>query len=314
LSGGELENTARLVADEKAAQELQKREARLGMQPIAAGDVWQSRMGQDGGCPAMNASARQSLVVPEQGQKRARSNGDRRARAGSDGNVAQPKGGVCAGGKPRVFVAAENRLLREALSRMLVKCGNIDVAGVYRAGPFRTEDLMKEEADILLLTSRGSMNEDLSAIRKVRASAPNVQILLIGVTGEETEFLQCVRAGVSGYLPKSASAEDVVEGVRAVQAGEAVCPGTLCALLFHYFEREATSFPSASAHQRMGLTRREQQLIPLIAEGLTNKEIANRFCLSEQTVKNHLYRMKHKVGAGDRLGIVQVCRIQGFMV
>jgi DNA-binding CsgD family transcriptional regulator len=59
----------------------------------------------------------------------------------------------------------------------------------------------------------------------------------------------------------------------------------------------------------MGLTRREQQLIPLIAEGLTNKEIANRFCLSEQTVKNHLYRMKHKVGAGDRLGIVQVCRI-----
>jgi len=64
----------------------------------------------------------------------------------------------------------------------------------------------------------------------------------------------------------------------------------------------------------MGLTRREQQPIPLIAKGRTNKEIANRFCLSEQTVKNHLYRMKHKVGAGDRLGIVQVCRIQGFMV
>jgi len=146
----------------------------------------------------MNASARQSLVVPEQGQKRARSNGDRRASAGSDENVAQPNGEVRAGGKPRVFVAAENRLLREALSRMLVKCGNIEVAGVYRAGPFRTEDLLKEEADILLLTSRGSMNEDLTAIRKVRASAPNVQILVIGVSGEETEFLQCVRAGVRG--------------------------------------------------------------------------------------------------------------------
>jgi len=262
----------------------------------------------------MNASARQSLAVPEQGQKRARSNGDRRGSVGSDESVAQLKSEVCAGGKPRVFVAAENRLFGEALSRMLLKGGNMEVAGVYRAGPLRTEDLLEEEADILLMTSRGSVNEDLSAIRKVRASAPKVQILLIGVTGEETEFLQCVRAGVRGYLPKSASAEDVVEGVRAVQAGEAVCPGTLCALLFHYFEREATSFPSASVHQRMGLTRREQQLIPLIAEGLTNKEIANRFCLSEQTVKNHLYRMKHKVGAGDRLGIVQVCRIQGFMV
>lgn len=262
----------------------------------------------------MNTSARQSLVVAEQSQRKVRSNGEHRTNIGVDEIAPQPKAEGWKGGKPRVFVAAENRLLREALSRMLAKRGNIEVTGVYRAGPLRTEDLLKEEADILLLTSRGSVNEDLSAIRKVRASAPKVQILLIGVSGEEAEFLQCVRAGVRGYLPKSASAEDVVEGVRAVQAGEAVCPGTLCAFLFHYFEREATSFPSASVHQRMGLTRREQQLIPLIAEGLTNKEIANRFCLSEQTVKNHLYRMKHKVGAEDRLGIVQVCRIQGFMV
>ena len=262
----------------------------------------------------MNTGARQSFLVPEQEHKKVRSNGERRVNIGSEENGAPPKGEGCAGGKPRVFVAAENRLLREALSRMLVKGGSIAVAGEYRAGPFRTEDLLEEEADILLLTSRGSVNEDLSAIRRVRASAPKVQILLIGVTGEEAEFLQCVRAGVSGYVPKNASPEDVVQGVRALQAGEAVCPGTLCALLFHYFEREATSFPSAGVHQRMGLTRREQQLIPLIAEGLTNKEIANRFCLSEQTVKNHLYRMKHKVGAGDRLGIVQLCRIQGFMV
>jgi DNA-binding NarL/FixJ family response regulator len=190
----------------------------------------------------------------------------------------------------------------------------MEVVGTVTAETFRTEDLLTEAADILLLTSRGSVNEDLTAIRKVRAATPLVQILLIGMTGDETEFMQCVRAGVRGYLPREASAEDVLEGVRAVQEGKAVCPGTLCALLFHYFEREATSFPSASVHQRMGLTRREQQLIPLIAEGLTNKEIANRFCLSEQTVKNHLYRMKHKVGAGDRLSIVQVCRTQGFMV
>ena len=271
----------------------------------------------------MNAGARQNyLAAGEQGTKKARSNGERTMKmeteARVEARIAERTGPACrearTGGKPRVFVAAENRLLREALSRMLVKGGDIEVAGIFMAEPFRAEELIKEQADILLLASRGSMNEDLTAIRKVRACAPNVQILLIGMAGEEAEFMQCVRAGVHGYLPKEASAEEVVEGVRAVQAGEAVCPGTLCALLFHYFEREATSFPSASVRQRMGLTRREQQLIPLIAEGLTNKEIANRFCLSEQTVKNHLYRMKHKVGAEDRLSIVQVCRTQGFMV
>jgi DNA-binding NarL/FixJ family response regulator len=262
----------------------------------------------------MNSGARQTLMVPDRGQRKARSNGERQTEAVLDEDESRLNIEGHVGGKPRVFVAAENRLLREALSRMLVKDGDIEVAGMGKAEPFRAENLLKDKADILLLTSRGSMNEDLTAIRMVRACAPKVQILLIGMAGEGTEFMQCVRAGVHGYLPKEASAEDVVEGVRAVQAGKAVCPGTLCALLFHYFEREATAFPSASVHQRMGLTRREQQLIPLIAEGLTNKEIANRFCLSEQTVKNHLYRMKHKVGAGDRLSIVQVCRTQGFMV
>jgi DNA-binding NarL/FixJ family response regulator len=261
----------------------------------------------------MNVGTRHVLQLAEQAQKRIHSNRDRRMNTSAAPIEARPNGGASVRRKPRVFVAAENRLLREALSRMLVKSGEIEVVGADITEQFRTEDLLKEETDILLLSSRGNKNEDLNAVRRVRTTAPKVQILLVGVTGEEAEFLQCVRAGVHGYLPKEASSEDVLEGVRALQGGEAICPGMLCATLFRYLEREATSFPSASVHQRLGLTRREQQLIPLIAEGLTNKEIANRFCLSEQTVKNHLYRMKHKIGAEDRLGIVQVCRTQGFM-
>ena len=261
----------------------------------------------------MNVGTRHVLQLAEQAQKRIHSNRDRRMNTSAAAIEARPNGGASVRRKPRVFVAAENRLLREALSRMLVKSGEIEVVGADITEQFRTEDLLKEETDILLLSSRGNKNEDLNAVRRVRTTAPKVQILLVGVTGEEAEFLQCVRAGVHGYLPKEASSEDVLEGVRALQGGEAICPGMLCATLFRYLEREATSFPSASVHQRLGLTRREQQLIPLVAEGLTNKEIANRFCLSEQTVKNHLYRMKHKIGAEDRLGIVQVCRTQGFM-
>jgi len=260
--------------------------------------------------PTMSVGTRQVLQSPEHSHKTLV---DRRANAEAPESTARTTHTANTKPRPRVFVAAENRLLREALSRMLVKSGDIEVAGMDLAEPFFAEDLVKVEASILLLASHGNRNEDLTAVRTVRNTAPQVQILLIGVTGEEAEFLQCVRAGVRGYLPKDASAEDVVEAVRALQEGAAICPGTLCASLFRYIEREATSFPSASVHRQLGLTRREQQLIPLIAEGLTNKEIANRFCLSEQTVKNHLYRMKHKVGADDRLAIVQVCRTRGFM-
>jgi len=217
-------------------------------------------------------------------------------------------------GRTRVFVAVENRLLQDALSRMLAKRSDIEVVGMASVVQFEVETLLAQAAEILLMTSRGNLSEDVATIRKVRVKAPEVQILLLGVTGGEAEFLQYVRAGIKGYLLREASAEDVLGAVKAVQSGHAVCPGRLCALLFRYFEREATAFPSAVVHQRLGLTRREQQLIPLIAQGLTNKEIANHFCLSEQTVKNHLYRMKQKVGADDRLGIVQVCQTQGFLL
>ena len=271
--------------------------------------------GQRGqGAMSIATATRRSPQLNEHVRSQGSSNGDRRAYAAGNENVSHGGNGQRREQKARVFVAAENRLLREALSRMLSKSQDIEVLVEVTAELDRAGISAQEEADILLISSQGNLDQDLTAIRKVRAATPGVHILLIDASEDETTFLQCIRAGVRGYLPRDASAEDVVDAVRAMHAGKAVCPGTLCAVLFRNLEQEATSFPSACVHRRLGLTRREQQLIPLIAEGLTNKEIANRFCLSEQTVKNHLYRMKQKIAAEDRLDIVQVCRAQGFMI
>lgn len=261
----------------------------------------------------MNTAARRGLATTGNGQRCGALKGERRPNyvpAEKPNTGTEKKSEV----RPRVYIAAENRLLREALSRMLMRRGETEVVGLRASGPFRVEGLLEEKADILLLTSRGSLVEDVSVIRRVRLSAPGVRVLLVGMTEDEMEFFQYVRAGINGYLPRDASAEDVLEAMRAVQAGEAVCPGSLCALLFRFFEREATSLPSATVHIKLGLTRREQQIVPLVAQGMTNKEIANHFCLSEQTIKNHLYRMKHKIGANDRYGIVRTCRTHGFLV
>jgi len=284
--------------------------------PFAAAKLLIPLMLHQGGFHSMITAVRRSLPIAENSRKRVPVNVERQLRAVPDaeGDVPRERTAAEKPAKPRVFIAAGNRLLREALSRMLTKSGDIEVIGTELPEPFSPDALLSEAADILLLSSRGTLQADVAAIRGVRSAAPQISILLIDMAGDEAEFLQCIRAGARGYLLRDASAEDVVEAVRAVRAGKAICPGGLCATLFRYFEREAASFPSASIHQKLGLTRREQQLIPLIAEGLTNKEIANRFCLSEQTVKNHLYRMKQKIGAGDRLGIVQVCRTQGFMI
>jgi DNA-binding NarL/FixJ family response regulator len=262
----------------------------------------------------MNTAARRTQASTGTTPRNEAIRGERRGNPPAMEETPRVKANAAAASRSRVYIAAENRLLREALSRMLTRQGDIDVVGFNSTGPFQVEGLIDEKADILLLTSRGSLGDDVFVIRQVRLTAPTVRILLVGMTEDETEFFQYVRAGIRGYLPRDASSEDVLKAMHAVQAGEAVCPGSLCALLFRFFEREATSVHSATIHPRLGLTRREQQIVPLIAQGLTNKEIANQFCLSEQTVKNHLYRMKHKVGAGDRFGIVHLCRTQGFLV
>jgi len=216
--------------------------------------------------------------------------------------------------KIRVRVDSGNGAWRDGLIKMLGNRAGLQMLGGDVNEIFRVEKILEDLPDVLMLTSCGNLDNDISNIRKVRVAAPNVRIVMFGGAGAEREFLQYVRAGIRGYLLMGASVEDVWETLEAVHAGKASCPSSLCGLLFNYFEREATSLPSGAVRQQLGLTRREQQLIPLIAQGLTNKEIANRFCLSEQTVKNHLYRMKHKVGADNRLGIVQTCQTQGFLL
>src|ERR1700730_17887989 len=91
---------------------------------------------------AMHTGARQNLIVPDQDPRRTRFNGDRRSNAAVEEDAGRRSGPARAGGRPRVFVAAENRLLREALSRMLAKGGDIEVAGMAAAEPFRAENLL----------------------------------------------------------------------------------------------------------------------------------------------------------------------------
>jgi len=116
-----------------------------------------------------------------------------------------------------------------------------------------------------------------------------------------------------GYILKDASAAEVVSGVQAVSQGQAVCPPQLFAHLFRAFSREWTAIPSARIKLEFGLTRRQQQLVPLIAQGLTNKEIATRLNLSEQTVKNHIHGIMRRVGADDRMQVIDLTRYSGAL-
>ncbi len=216
--------------------------------------------------------------------------------------------------KMSVFLVAGNRLLREALARLLTRKGDVEVCGVSSLLPEIPSSSAMLNAEVLVLDAITVQLSDYALIPEITAQAPNVKIILIDMEDDPEIFLKCVRAGAVGYLLKDASAADVISAVRSVGQGEAVCPSKLCMSLFRTVTEQWTTFPSARIRIKLGLTRRQQQLIPLIAQGFTNKEIACHFNISEQTVKNHVHRMLRRVGASDRLQVIDLTRNQGVFL
>lgn len=214
----------------------------------------------------------------------------------------------------RVFLLAENRLLREALSRILSKKSDIEVVGSCAFSPVVIEQIVAVGPDVLILDSFTSGPDHVDFLRALHPQVPGLRLVMVGMEDDEHTFLRSVREGALGYVLKDASALEVVATVRAVASGDAVCPPHLCAGLFRYVARQSNQVPNFHVKLGLGLTHREQQLVLLIGRGMTNKEIASQLRLAEQTVRNHVHRMLRKVGANDRLAVVELARMQGLPV
>jgi DNA-binding NarL/FixJ family response regulator len=208
-----------------------------------------------------------------------------------------------------VLLLVGNRLLCKALSRILQQ--RSDVFVIEQSLDLSNLPLLitSSESDVVLLDSASANALNRQCVTRMRDLNPNVQVLMIGMDADECAFVRAVRAGVSGYLLNEASAADVIAAIRAVARGEAVCPSRLCRALFDTVAGGSEFIPSAP-NMGLRLTRRQQELVPMIARGLTNKEIASHLNLSEQTVKNHIHRMLRKTGANDRLHVIEIAGLK----
>jgi DNA-binding NarL/FixJ family response regulator len=212
-----------------------------------------------------------------------------------------------------VFLLAQNRLLREALSRILCKKESFLVVGSCALGPNSLKEIVVSAPDVLVIDSFTTNMVHLEFAREVQQQLPSIRLVMIGMEPDGQPFLQAIREGAMGYVAKDASALEVVAAVRTVANGGAFCSPELCAFLFR-FAAQQNQMPSFYVRSRLGLTNREQQLVGLISQGLTNKEIACRLQLAEQTVRNHIHRMLRKLGATHRLAVVDICRSEGIRI
>jgi DNA-binding NarL/FixJ family response regulator len=209
-----------------------------------------------------------------------------------------------------VFLLTENRLLREALVRILSKRNDVTIVGAVAYGPAVLDRLIASKAEVVLLDSPGLAFHGPCLAASIRRGLHAAEIVMIGMERDETTFFRAIRDGVLGYVLKDASAAEIVNVIRSVGAGEAVCPSSFSRLIFQCAAQQLATTPEVNALHPQGLSRREQQLVGLVGLGLTNKEIAGRLNLSERTVKNHFHRIFRKAGVHDRMSLMERCQVR----
>jgi two-component system response regulator DegU len=210
----------------------------------------------------------------------------------------------------KIFLALDNRALRESIARLLRNSGKacMEVCGVSACTTDLNEAVASSDPDVLITEANPSVSPRGGFLRQILSPSTNTRVLIVDMKDDDHSFLEAVRGGAIGFLLRDCSAADVLTAVRSLARGEPFCPPSLCMRLLRYISEEPLRGPSIEVRLQLGLTRRQQEIAPLLADGLTNKEIASRLNLSEQTVKNHVHSMLRRTGAKDRLAVADQAR------
>ena len=156
----------------------------------------------------------------------------------------------------RLYVVAENRLLRETLARLFKKRADISIVGNTCCSQVALEDLANAQTELLLLDCFDTNQRSDDWLAELQQSVPGIKIILFGMDEDSDVFLRAVRRGVAGYVLKNASATELLDALRSVAQGEAVCPSQMCKVLFEALKREDLE-PSDSSLGQYTLTQRQ---------------------------------------------------------
>jgi DNA-binding NarL/FixJ family response regulator len=197
----------------------------------------------------------------------------------------------------RVLVADDQRVVREGLVLLLELLGGIEVVGAAADGEQAMALAADLRPDVVLMDLRMPRLDGVAATRRLRERDPGVRVIALTTYDDEHSVMEAVRAGARGYLTKDAGAEEIRQALEAVVRGEAAIDP---AVQHHLLDALATGAPATAGTLPDGLTPREAEVLSLIAEGLSNAEIAHRLVVSEATVKSHINHLFTKIGARDR--------------
>ena len=211
----------------------------------------------------------------------------------------------------RLMIADDHRMLREGLRRSMTEMG-FDVVAEARNGAEAVQLAEATRPDVILMDVTMPEMDGVEACRQLRQTLPNTQIVMLTMHADQEILTSAIRAGASGYLVKDCSTDEIASAVEMAARGDtALSPQLAASMLNEVRKLEAAD----AAEEERVVTKREEEVLQLIADGCSTPEVAESLYISQKTVKNHLASIYQKLDARDRtqavlravrMGIVQL--------
>ncbi len=206
----------------------------------------------------------------------------------------------------RILIADDHGIVRSGLRLLLERQSDIEVIGEAADGAEARELAVRERPDLAILDVRMPKLTGLQATREIKQQAPEVAVLILSMHDDERYLFEALKAGAAGYVLKTQADTDLLDAVRAVERGEPfLTPEAQRAVIKEMLERGPDG-----ADQ---LTPREEEIVKLVAEANTTRQIAEILHLSEKTVENHRANAMRKLGMRDRVELVRYAIRKGLI-
>ena len=206
----------------------------------------------------------------------------------------------------RVLLADDHQMLREGLRRSLAEEG-FDIVGEAENGEQAVQMAADLQPDIVLMDVSMPEMDGVDATRAIRSTDTATQVIMLTMHADKDVLADAIRAGASGYLVKDCSTDEVAEAVRMAVKGDTALSAQLAATMLDEVRR--LDVPDTSEEDRV-ITKREEEVLQLIADGCSTPEVAEQLFISQKTVKNHLASIYQKLDARDRTqAVLQAVRM-----
>jgi two-component system, NarL family, response regulator DegU len=205
----------------------------------------------------------------------------------------------------RLMLADDHRMLREGLRRSMADQG-FDVVGEARDGEEAIRLADDLQPDVILMDVTMPEMDGVEATRQIKKNRPAVRIVMLTMHADQEVLASAIRAGASGYLVKDCSTEEIASAVRMAASGETALSPQLAASMLD----EVRKLDQPANEEDRVITKREEEVLQLIADGCSTPEVAERLFISQKTVKNHLASIYQKLDARDRTqAVLQAVRM-----